>query len=149
MSRSVNVCFASCSSGNSKCGAGLPMSGEGTLRGSSVSPTASSATSATKMAKGRMKRFTIAFRKRVTIARPARGVRILALRRQPVAAVACGKRAAQRHQQAPAPDPVDEGLVLHRTIQAVALTESPSETYRSRVNPGSIAASVIGMFCTV
>ena len=32
---------------------------------------------------------------------------------QPVAPVAQGEQAAQRHQQAAAPDPVDEGLVVH------------------------------------
>jgi hypothetical protein len=50
---SISFCekvFSGCaSSGNSKAGAGLPISGEGTSRGLSVSPTASRPTRAAKM----------------------------------------------------------------------------------------------------
>src|SRR6266702_1532627 len=113
MSFSVKVFAAWCSCGNSKCGAGLPMSGEGTSRGLSVSPTASSAISAAKTARGSTKRFMVTFsgssggggRRRVLLLRSPR--------RDPVAPVARGDRAAERHEKASSPDPVDERLVLH------------------------------------
>src|SRR6266705_5247994 len=113
MSFSVKVFAVSCSCGSSKCGAGLPMRGEGTARGLSVRPTASKTISAAKMARGRTKRFILAF----SVSSGSGGRRrILLLRsrcRDPIASVARGDRAAQRHQEASPPDPVDEGFVLH------------------------------------
>src|SRR5258706_14731521 len=113
MSFSVNVFAVSCSCGNSKCGAGLPMSGEGTSRGLSVRPTASKATSAAKIPRGRAKRFMAAIAPTGLRRGPCHGVRLLLPRRHAVAAIACGERAPQRHQETTAPDPIDEGFVLH------------------------------------
>src|SRR6266849_5063532 len=89
------------------------MSGEGTSRGLRVRPTPSKATSAAKIPRGRTKRFMAAIAPTGLRRGPCYGVRLLLPRRHAVAAIACSERAPQRHQETSAPDPIDEGFVLH------------------------------------
>src|SRR5690348_14377294 len=130
MSAVVSVLPGSCSCASANAGAGLPISGDGTSRGSRNSPTNRNATMTVKMASGSDQR-----RKRsrghfggVLAAGAARlrsaGVLMSASRTrdgrtcaaeplahgEPITPVHDGEESAERHQQASAPDPVDEGL---------------------------------------
>ena len=67
-----------------------------------------------------------------------------------IAAVEHGQQATERHQQAAAPDPVDEGLVIDAHgpfgVRLVACRSARRARHRRRaVKPASIAASVIGI----
>src|SRR3989304_3479111 len=118
MSLLENVLAGSLSSGSSNAGAGLPTSGEGTSLGLRVRPTASSATSAPNPASVTMMRLAELMEGASAPASSRRDgaschVPGPAGGRDAIAPVAGGEQPAQRHQQASAPDPVDEGLVVH------------------------------------
>ena len=134
------------SRGSLKAGAGLPISGEGTSRGLSFRPTARKPTSTTKTASGSRKRFML-FMLPPGASRP-RGAGAARVARRAARGSAGRARPARR----PAPSAGSRPRSSRRTACGTRARSrrrrrsgSPSDTYRSRVKPRSIAASVIGM----
>src|SRR6185503_19421653 len=89
--------------GSWNAGAGLPTRGEGTSRGLSVRPIANSASSATNAP-------TIAMRTALRPPGRERGLLDAIARFHAIAPIGKREESAERHQHAPAPDPVDERL---------------------------------------
>src|SRR5262245_17332658 len=107
MSSRANCFSGAWSWASRNAGAGLPTSGEGTSRGFRPRPTKRKPSSATKTASGMRKRFIASLSRLRCFAD-----RAVARRARPVAAVGERGEAAEGHQQAAAPDPGYERLVI-------------------------------------